>query len=84
MIERAVLLSGGADLTPEILALAPARKAETAAPVLPEDVTLGDAELALIRRALAETGGNVSRAARKLGITRMALRYRIKKHGIAV
>jgi DNA-binding NtrC family response regulator len=82
MIERAVLLSGGADLTPGLLALSPPRPAESGASVLAANVTLEDAELALIRRALEETDGNVSRAARKLGITRMALRYRIKKHGL--
>jgi len=82
MIERAVLLCGGADLTPELLALAPPRPAGSAAPDLAGNVTLEDAELSLIRRALRETGGNVSQAARKLGITRMALRYRIRKHGL--
>jgi DNA-binding NtrC family response regulator len=77
-----VLLSGGADLTPELLALSAPKATTSEAPALPGNVTLEDAELALIRRALQETGGNVSRAARKLGITRMALRYRIKKHGL--
>jgi DNA-binding NtrC family response regulator len=80
MIERAVLLSGGADLTPELLALSPARAVDAGG--LAPNVTLEDAELTLIRRALKETDGNVSRAARRLGITRMALRYRIKKHGL--
>ena len=32
--------------------------------------------------ALVASAGNVSRAARALGITRMALRYRLQKHGI--
>jgi DNA-binding NtrC family response regulator len=82
LIERAVLLSGGADLTPELLALSPVRVREPGAPDLAGNITLEDAELALIRKALQETGGNVSRAARKLGITRMALRYRIKKYGL--
>ncbi|HEY7841768.1 MAG TPA: helix-turn-helix domain-containing protein, partial [Gammaproteobacteria bacterium] len=80
MIERAVLLSGGADLTPELLALSPPRAVDAGG--LAPNVTLEDAELTLIRRALKETDGNVSRAARRLGITRMALRYRIKKHGL--
>src|SRR5690606_5114370 len=34
---------------------------------------------ALIRRALAQTGGNVSAAARLLGVTRDYIRYRLKE-----
>jgi DNA-binding NtrC family response regulator len=82
VIERAVLLSGGAvlgrDAMPGVGAPAPA--AGSAA--LDASMTLDAAELALIRGALARCNGNVSRAARELGITRMALRYRIKKYGL--
>ena len=45
-------------------------------------MTLGNAELLLIKNALEKCNGNVSKAARELGITRMALRYRIKKHNL--
>ncbi|MCY4154683.1 MAG: helix-turn-helix domain-containing protein [Gammaproteobacteria bacterium] len=45
-------------------------------------MTLGDAELMLIRNALEKCNGNVSKAARELGITRMALRYRIQKYNL--
>ena len=48
----------------------------------PEGLTLEAAERHLITRALHETGGNVSEAARRLGVSRMALRYRIRKLGI--
>ena len=37
-------------------------------------------EKMLIERALARTNGNVSEAARQLGITRMAMRYRLEKY----
>jgi DNA-binding NtrC family response regulator len=40
------------------------------------------AEAASIRAALIETGGNVTRAARRLGIARGTLRYRIRKYGL--
>jgi transcriptional regulator of acetoin/glycerol metabolism len=33
-------------------------------------------------RALERTGGNVSRAARELGISRDTMRYRMAKHGL--
>jgi DNA-binding NtrC family response regulator len=40
-------------------------------------------EKALIEQALREAGGNQTRAAQRLGITRDTLRYRLKKFGIA-
>jgi DNA-binding NtrC family response regulator len=45
-------------------------------------MTLDAAEASLIRQTLDSTAGNVSEASRRLGITRMALRYRMQKHGI--
>jgi DNA-binding NtrC family response regulator len=45
-------------------------------------VTLDEAERKLIGRALSESRGNVTHAARILGISRDTLRYRIEKHGI--
>jgi len=50
---------------------------------LPEGgVRLDDLEADFIRQALAKTGGNRSRAARLLGLTRDTLLYRIKKYAI--
>ena len=79
MIERGVLLSGGGELTPESLSLVAPTEPE---PALDADLTLSDAELMLIKNALEKCNGNVSKAARELGITRMALRYRIKKYNL--
>jgi two-component system, NtrC family, response regulator AtoC len=45
---------------------------------------LGDLERDALHKALEACQWNVSRAARQLGITRDALRYRIQKHGLAV
>ena len=77
MIERAVLLCGEGELSPDSLSLTAHGPAETP---IEADLTLDNAELMLIKNALEKCGGNVSKAARELGITRMALRYRIKKH----
>jgi two-component system response regulator AtoC len=46
------------------------------------NVTLDVAEKMLIENALSQANNNVSEAARLLGITRMAIRYRMDKHGI--
>lgn len=43
---------------------------------------LDEAEKTLLLQALAESRNNVSEAARKLGITRMTMRYRMDKHHI--
>ncbi len=83
LTERAVLLSGDAPLTARAFALPPNREEDAQA--LPEDwrgVTLGDAERTLIQQALAASHGNISEAARRLGITRMTLRYRMEKYRI--
>ena len=89
MIERAVLLSGGGELSPESLSLTPQPQplpltgtGLNLSPGAEGDLTLNQAELTLIKNALEKCNGNVSKAARELGITRMALRYRIKKYNL--
>jgi two-component system, NtrC family, response regulator AtoC len=49
---------------------------------LPEGVDLGQWERSMIERAMKEAGGNQTKAAQRLGITRDTLRYRLKKFGI--
>ena len=44
---------------------------------------LEDMERAALRTALEQTGGNVTRAAERLGISRDTLRYRLRKHRLA-
>jgi DNA-binding NtrC family response regulator len=48
----------------------------------PQGMTLDQWEKSLLEQALRETGGNQTRAAQRLGISRDTLRYRLKKHGI--
>ncbi|MBL8208787.1 MAG: sigma-54-dependent Fis family transcriptional regulator, partial [Blastocatellia bacterium] len=86
VIEQAVLLTAAdvidaADLmlsarTPP--AAIPSPATETTAPGSMIDA----AERELIIRALNLSAGNVTRAARELGISRDTLRYRIEKHGL--
>jgi two-component system response regulator AtoC len=79
-ISRAVLLSRGNQITAHDLAL-PMQAANELEHVA-SNVTLDLAEKMLIDNALKLSNHNVSEAARKLGITRMAMRYRMEKHGI--
>ena len=82
LLERAVLLSGGGVLEEEFLSLDKKSVSKAEEGDINEDLTLGEAELQLIKQALERTNRNVSKAARELGITRMALRYRIKKYDL--
>jgi DNA-binding protein Fis len=51
--------------------------------LLPEGgVDIEDVERDFIRQAVEATGGNQTRAAELLGLTRDALRYRMKKFGL--
>ncbi len=83
MVERAVLLSAGSSVSLDISPLSgvSSLKASTDT-VLTENATLESAELTLIKQAMARTNGNISKAARDLGVTRMALRYRLKKYNL--
>jgi DNA-binding NtrC family response regulator len=78
VIERASLLATGDDITAADLQLRPRTEA---APRL-EDMTLEQVERYLIERALAAQGGNVSEAARVLGLSRSALYRRLASLGI--
>jgi DNA-binding NtrC family response regulator len=85
IIERGVTLSVGSTLdTPDIhLDVSSARSTSSPAPVLPEGMTLEQWEDETIREALRRANGNKSQAARTLGLSRNALRYRLSKIGVA-
>jgi DNA-binding NtrC family response regulator len=82
-VARLLALSEGGELGMEALSrLSPAQ--EAAAPMgsgtLREQVAAF--ERSLIARALEETGGNQSEAARRLGLTRVTLIDKLKRHGL--
>ena len=52
---------------------------ETVSQLLVDNFSLEQLEQQLIEAAMAQANGNVSKAARKLGLTRPALAYRLKK-----
>jgi len=60
-----------------------AKPSQTAGAFLPDGFTLEQWEDEMIREALQRSHGNKSQAARLLGLSRNALRYRLSKIGIA-
>jgi two-component system, NtrC family, response regulator AtoC len=85
VLERSVTLSPGNTLdAPDIhMDPPPARPAGENAPVLPDGMTLDKWEEEIIREALRRANGNKSQAARALGLSRNALRYRLSQMGVA-
>jgi DNA-binding NtrC family response regulator len=81
-VSRAVLLCHNSQVTDIDLALPIYRMPETSLKIDTQQSTLDAAEKAILLQVLAETRNNVSEAARKLGITRMTMRYRMDKHQI--
>lgn len=78
-VERAVLLARESVVHAGDLGLQPAH--EAGAPAL-EQLTLDEVERVLIQRALRRHDGNVSEAARTLGLSRSALYRRLERHGL--
>lgn len=83
-VSRAVLLCHNNMVSEVDLALPVYRMAEAAVAGdnSQSQSTLDAAEKAILLQALADARNNVSEAARKLGITRMTMRYRMDKHQI--
>jgi DNA-binding NtrC family response regulator len=88
IIERAVALSAGtvidvADIRLDVSAARPAPVvAGGSLPFPPEGMTLEEFEDEIIRESLRRADGNKSQAARLLGLSRNALRYRLSKLGL--
>ena len=84
VIERSMVLGTGPVLDAEDikLDLAPRSKTVVVDTFLPEGMTLDEHEQSLIREALKRANGNKSQAARLLGLTRNALRYRLTQMGL--
>ena len=88
-IERSMVLASGPVLAANDMRIEMPREARLNAagapqsqPLLPEGVTLEQWEQMIIREALRRANGNKSQAARMLGLTRNALRYRLSQMGL--
>ena len=77
-VERAIIMSEGNILEPHDFFLS--EKRETAEPTL-STTNLEETEKILVRKVIEKHGGNISRAARELGLTRASLYRRMEKYG---
>jgi len=77
-IERAVLLAEGDLIRARDLALGAPSDGAAAL----EQMSLEEVERVLVQKALTRAGGNVSEAAKALGLSRSALYRRLKRHGL--
>jgi DNA-binding NtrC family response regulator len=84
VIERALILCQGKELDVDDIKLetAPRPRAQSDSHFLPDGITLDQYEQEIIREALRRADGNKSQAARLLGLTRNALRYRLTQMGL--
>src|SRR5712691_557845 len=85
ILERACALAKGSVLEPADIHLdvRPAKAGNGAGGFLPDGMTLEQWEDEMVQEALRRANGNKSQAARLLGLSRNALRYRLSKIGIA-
>jgi DNA-binding NtrC family response regulator len=84
VIERSLVMCTGTELdAPDIkLESAPRPRPQNGTHFIPEGLTLDQYEQEIIREALRRADGNKSQAARMLGLTRNALRYRLTQMGM--
>ncbi len=85
VLERSMVLSTGPVLQAEDIRLdmQPRSKVQAGGDhFLPDGMTLDEYEQSIIKEALKRANGNKSQAARLLGLTRNALRYRLTQMGL--
>jgi DNA-binding NtrC family response regulator len=84
VIERSLVMCAAKELAAADIRIesAPRPRAQSETRFLPDGMTLDDYEREIIREALRRAEGNKSHAARLLGLTRNALRYRLTQMGL--
>jgi transcriptional regulator with PAS, ATPase and Fis domain len=80
-VERAVIMSEGTVLEPFDFFLNEASE-NIETDKLPTNLNLEETEKMLIRKVVDKYGGNISRAAKELGLTRASLYRRLEKHDL--
>jgi DNA-binding NtrC family response regulator len=84
VIERSLVMATGTQLDAADIKLesAPRPRPQSEAHFVPDGLSLDQYEQEIIREALRRADGNKSQAARMLGLTRNALRYRLTQMGM--
>lgn len=82
VLERAVMLTKQDVISPADLLLKSTTEKVPLIPAALQDMTLEQIEKYLLSQTLQQTGGNVSKSARQLGLSRMAMRYRMEKYSL--
>ena len=80
-IERAIIMSDNERLMPEDFFFL-AQKPETNVSLEPDSYNLEDMEKTMIQKVVNKHEGNISKAAKELGLTRASLYRRLEKHGL--
>lgn len=80
-IERAIIMSDSDTLNPEDFFFL-SQKQESAQTAEPDSYNLDDVEKGVIERVINKHNGNISKAAKELGLTRASLYRRLEKYGL--
>jgi len=79
-VERAVIMSDAQVLQPSDFFFAPTETPEDG--LVFESYNMEEVEKVVIQKAIGKHGGNISQAAKELGLTRAALYRRLEKYGL--
>jgi DNA-binding NtrC family response regulator len=82
IIERVIIMSDGNEITPEDISFSPIESSQSHEHTENDETILSNIEKNTILRVIEKNNGNISKAARELGITRTALYRRIGKYEI--
>lgn len=80
-IERAIIMSDSDTLNPEDFFFL-SQKQEVSQNAEPDSYNLDDVEKGVIERVINKHNGNISKAAKELGLTRASLYRRLEKYGL--
>lgn len=82
IIERIIIMSDGNELKPEDIIFSPIESIHQESATENDETRLSNIEKNTILRVIEKNNGNISKAARELGITRTALYRRLSKYEI--